>query len=187
MSAKAINIQELRIDSFWRFIYSWTQPIAWKFLKLYLIICSLFHPSSICSTVKFPTPTPKWSWEKLEGFQRNLQDKHWTLLEKYKNNISWFRKRHTRISSIWSNTCGDWETTYFIQEGWKWFDDYQKVITIHLTGIVTPCYEKVVSSECMPLSKDSRKRRKLIIKFVVVFPSRLATQQKFNLRRILCG
>jgi DnaJ homolog subfamily B member 4 len=60
-------------------------------------------------------------------------------------------------------------------------------ITIHLTGIVTPCYEKVVSSECMPLSKDSRKRRKLIIKFVVVFPSRLATQQKLDLRRILCG
>jgi len=42
-------------------------------------------------------------------------------------------------------------------------------ITIHVTDIVTPCYQKVVYGDVVPLSKDPSKGEKFIIKFDVMF------------------
>ncbi|CAK8536854.1 unnamed protein product [Lathyrus sativus] len=58
-------------------------------------------------------------------------------------------------------------------------------ITVEVTDIVTPGYEKVVPDEGMPLAKDLSKRGNLRIKFYVEFPSNLTSQQKHNVSRIL--
>ncbi|RDX86065.1 DnaJ-like subfamily B member 13, partial [Mucuna pruriens] len=58
-------------------------------------------------------------------------------------------------------------------------------LTIHVTDIVTPGYELVVPNEGMPISKEPGKKGNLRIKFDAMFPSRLTTQQKCDLRRIL--
>jgi len=58
-------------------------------------------------------------------------------------------------------------------------------LTIPLTEIVKPGYEVVVSDEGMPISKEPRKKGNLRIKFDVRYPSRLSTEQKSDLRRIL--
>jgi len=59
-----------------------------------------------------------------------------------------------------------------------------RVIAIHITDIVTPCYQKVVYGEGMPLHRDPSRRGNLIINFKVEFP-RLTTEQKSEVRRIL--
>lgn len=58
-------------------------------------------------------------------------------------------------------------------------------ITVELDDIVTPGYEKVVADEGMPLSKDPSKRGNLRIKFNVMYPPSLTSQQKYDVRRIL--
>lgn len=58
-------------------------------------------------------------------------------------------------------------------------------ITVEVTEIVTPGYEKVVPDEGMPLAKEPGKRGNLRIKFHVEFPSNLTSQQKYDVRRIL--
>lgn len=58
-------------------------------------------------------------------------------------------------------------------------------ITVELDDIVTPGYEKVVADEGMPLSKDPSKRGNLRIKFKVMYPPSLTSQQKYDVRRIL--
>jgi len=58
-------------------------------------------------------------------------------------------------------------------------------LTIQVTDIVRPGFELVVSNEGMPISKEPGKKGNLRIKFDVAFPSRLTTQQKSGLRRIL--
>ncbi|KAK4261192.1 hypothetical protein QN277_004226 [Acacia crassicarpa] len=58
-------------------------------------------------------------------------------------------------------------------------------LTIQVKDIVEPGYELVVPNEGMPISKEPGKKGKLRIKFDVMFPSRLSTQQKYELKRIL--
>lgn len=58
-------------------------------------------------------------------------------------------------------------------------------LTIQVADIVTPGFELVVPNEGMPISKEPGKKGNLRIKFDVMFPSRLTTQQKADLRRIL--
>ncbi|XP_058777241.1 uncharacterized protein LOC131651599 [Vicia villosa] len=58
-------------------------------------------------------------------------------------------------------------------------------ITVEVTDIVTPGYEKVIPDEGMPLAKEPGKRGNLRIKFDVEFPSNLTSQQKHDVRRIL--
>ncbi|GFZ17516.1 DNAJ heat shock family protein [Actinidia rufa] len=60
-------------------------------------------------------------------------------------------------------------------------------LLIPLTEIVKPGHEVVVSNEGMPNSKDPRKKGNLRIKFDVKYPSRLTTEQKSDLRRVLGG
>lgn len=58
-------------------------------------------------------------------------------------------------------------------------------LIIQVTDIVRPGFELVVPNEGMPISKEPGKKGNLRIKFDVMFPSRLSTQQKSGLRRIL--
>lgn len=58
-------------------------------------------------------------------------------------------------------------------------------LTIQVTDIVEPGYQLVVPNEGMPISKEPGKKGNLRIKFDVMFPSRLTTQQKYDLKRIL--
>ncbi|KAL3021637.1 hypothetical protein AAZX31_05G203600 [Glycine max] len=57
-------------------------------------------------------------------------------------------------------------------------------LTIQVTDIVKSGYELVVPNEGMPISKKPGKKENLRIKFDVICPSRLTTQQKCDLRRI---
>ncbi|XP_027346411.1 dnaJ homolog subfamily B member 1-like [Abrus precatorius] len=58
-------------------------------------------------------------------------------------------------------------------------------LTIHVTDIVKPGYVLVVPNEGMPITKEPGKKGNLRIKFDVMFPSRLTTQQKHELKKIL--
>ncbi|KAK0573829.1 hypothetical protein LWI29_014209 [Acer saccharum] len=60
-------------------------------------------------------------------------------------------------------------------------------ITIPVIDIVKPGRELVIQNEGMPISKDPSKRGNLIIKFEVIFPSRLTLEQKSDLKRVLGG
>lgn len=58
-------------------------------------------------------------------------------------------------------------------------------LTIPITDIVKPGHEQIIPNEGMPISKEPGKKGKLRIKFEVKFPSRLSTDQKFDIRRVL--
>ncbi|KAI4314232.1 hypothetical protein L6164_027163 [Bauhinia variegata] len=58
-------------------------------------------------------------------------------------------------------------------------------VTFQVTDVVTPGFELVIPYEGMPKSKEPGKKGNLRIKFDVMFPSRLTTQQKHDLKRIL--
>jgi len=58
-------------------------------------------------------------------------------------------------------------------------------LTIQVTDVVKPKFVLVVPNEGMPISKELGKKGNLRIKFDVMFPSRLTTQQKYELKRIL--
>lgn len=58
-------------------------------------------------------------------------------------------------------------------------------LTIEVTNVVKHGYVMVVPNEGMPISKETGKKGNLRIKFDVMFPSRLTTQQKNELKRIL--
>ena len=60
-------------------------------------------------------------------------------------------------------------------------------LTFPVTDIVKPGYEMVIPNEGMPVSKEPSKRGNLIIKFDVIYPSRLSSEQKSDLRRALGG
>ncbi|KAJ4958154.1 hypothetical protein NE237_025265 [Protea cynaroides] len=60
-------------------------------------------------------------------------------------------------------------------------------LDIPVTNIVSPGYELVIAGEGMPIAKESRKRGNLHIKFEVKFPTRLTSEQKTGLKRILGG
>ncbi|KAM7250966.1 hypothetical protein ACFE04_022849 [Oxalis oulophora] len=60
-------------------------------------------------------------------------------------------------------------------------------LTIQVTDIIKPGHEMVIVNEGMPISKEPSKRGDLRIKFDVVFPSRLSSDQKSDLKKILGG
>ncbi|CAH2044424.1 unnamed protein product, partial [Thlaspi arvense] len=60
-------------------------------------------------------------------------------------------------------------------------------IPVGVTEIVSPGYELVVPGEGMPIAKEPRNRGDLKIKFDVQFPTRLTTDQKSALKRVLVG
>ncbi|KAB5524882.1 hypothetical protein DKX38_022631 [Salix brachista] len=60
-------------------------------------------------------------------------------------------------------------------------------IMLSLTDIVKPGFEVVVPNEGMPISKEPGKKGNLRVKIDVRYPSRLTSEQKFELRRVLGG
>ncbi|GLT27515.1 hypothetical protein SLA2020_025050 [Shorea laevis] len=58
-------------------------------------------------------------------------------------------------------------------------------LTIPVNNIIHPNYEEVVPSEGMPIQKDPSKRGNLRIKFNIKFPTRLTTEQKAGIKKLL--
>lgn len=60
-------------------------------------------------------------------------------------------------------------------------------LLIPVTEMVKPGTEITVANEGMPISKEPRKKGNLRIKFDVRYPSRLTSEQKSELKRVLGG
>jgi hypothetical protein len=60
-------------------------------------------------------------------------------------------------------------------------------LAISMTDIVKPGHQIVIPNEGMPISKEPNKKGNLIIKFDVMFPTKLTAEQKSDLRRALGG
>ena len=58
-------------------------------------------------------------------------------------------------------------------------------LSVPVTGVVSPGYDKVVAGEGMPLPKDPTKKGNLRIKFDVQFPTRLTAEQKSLIKQAL--
>nr|CAD1839228.1 unnamed protein product [Ananas comosus var. bracteatus] len=58
-------------------------------------------------------------------------------------------------------------------------------LTIPINSIIHPGYEEVVPREGMPIPKDPSKKGNLRIKFNIKFPSRLTSEQKAGIKRLL--
>jgi DnaJ family protein B protein 4 len=62
-----------------------------------------------------------------------------------------------------------------------------RTLMIPLTEIIKPDHEIVVPNEGMPISKEPGKKGNLKLKLSVKYPSRLTSDQKFELKRVLGG
>lgn len=62
-----------------------------------------------------------------------------------------------------------------------------RILTVPITEIVRPGHEVVIPNEGMPVSKEPTKKGNLRIKFDVKFPSRLTSEQKHDIKRVLGG
>ncbi|XP_010415583.1 PREDICTED: dnaJ homolog subfamily B member 13-like [Camelina sativa] len=58
-------------------------------------------------------------------------------------------------------------------------------LTIPVTNVISPEYEEVVPKEGMPLQKDQTKKGNLRIKFNIKFPTRLTSEQKTGVKKLL--
>ncbi|KAF9593896.1 hypothetical protein IFM89_025932 [Coptis chinensis] len=58
-------------------------------------------------------------------------------------------------------------------------------LTITVNSIINPSYEEIVRGEGMPIPKEPSKRGNLRIKFNIKFPSRLTSEQKTGIKRLL--
>ncbi|XP_010916015.1 uncharacterized protein [Elaeis guineensis] len=58
-------------------------------------------------------------------------------------------------------------------------------LTIPINSVIHPGYEEVVPREGMPVPKDPSKRGNLRIKFNIKFPTRLTSEQKAGIKRLL--
>lgn len=58
-------------------------------------------------------------------------------------------------------------------------------LTIPINNVIHPNYEEVVPREGMPLPKEPSRRGNLRIKFDIKFPSRLTSDQKAGIKRLL--
>lgn len=58
-------------------------------------------------------------------------------------------------------------------------------LTIPISSVIHPTYEEIVPREGMPIPKDPSKRGNLRIKFNIQFPTRLTSEQKVGMKRLL--
>ncbi|CAL5041269.1 unnamed protein product [Urochloa decumbens] len=58
-------------------------------------------------------------------------------------------------------------------------------LSLPINSIIHPSYEEVIPGEGMPLPKDPTKKGNLRIKFNIKFPSRLTSDQKAGIKRLL--
>ncbi|XP_076924353.1 uncharacterized protein LOC143586761 [Bidens hawaiensis] len=60
-------------------------------------------------------------------------------------------------------------------------------LVVPITDIIKPGHEEVIQNEGMPISKEPGKKGNLRIKIDIKFPSRLSSEQKSDLKRVLGG
>ncbi|KAL4572378.1 hypothetical protein LXL04_019152 [Taraxacum kok-saghyz] len=58
-------------------------------------------------------------------------------------------------------------------------------LTIPINSVISPTYEEVVKGEGMPIPKEPTKKGNLRVKFNIKFPSRLNSDQKTGIKRLL--
>lgn len=58
-------------------------------------------------------------------------------------------------------------------------------LTIPINGVIQPNYEEVVPKEGMPIPKEPSRRGNLRIKFNIKFPTRLTSEQKSGIKKLL--
>lgn len=58
-------------------------------------------------------------------------------------------------------------------------------LTVPINSVISPTYEEVVKGEGMPIPKEPSKKGNLRIKFNIKFPTRLTSEQKTGIRRLL--
>ncbi|OWM81736.1 dnaJ homolog subfamily B member 1-like [Punica granatum] len=58
-------------------------------------------------------------------------------------------------------------------------------LTVSINSVISPTYEEVVKGEGMPIPKEPTKKGNLRIKFNIKFPSRLTSEQKTGIKRLL--
>ncbi|KAG5071228.1 hypothetical protein JHK86_006439 [Glycine max] len=58
-------------------------------------------------------------------------------------------------------------------------------LTVSTNSIISPTYEEVIKGEGMPIPKEPSKKGNLRIKFNIKFPSRLTSEQKTGIKRLL--
>ncbi|KAL8130053.1 hypothetical protein V2J09_019208 [Rumex salicifolius] len=60
-----------------------------------------------------------------------------------------------------------------------------RTLTIPINSVISPGYEEVVPREGMPIPKDPSRKGNLKIKFDIKFPTRLTTEQKSGIKKLL--
>lgn len=60
-----------------------------------------------------------------------------------------------------------------------------RTLTVPVNSVISPTYEEVVKGEGMPIPKEPSKKGNLRIKFNIKFPTRLTSEQKAGIRRLL--
>ena len=58
-------------------------------------------------------------------------------------------------------------------------------LSLPINSIIHPNYEEVIPGEGMPIPKDPTKKGNMRIKFNIKFPSRLTSDQKTGIKRLL--
>ncbi|KAL7248553.1 hypothetical protein ACSBR2_003315 [Camellia fascicularis] len=58
-------------------------------------------------------------------------------------------------------------------------------LTVPINAIISPTYEEVVKGEGMPIPKEPSRKGNLRIKFNIKFPTRLTSEQKTGIKRLL--
>lgn len=58
-------------------------------------------------------------------------------------------------------------------------------LTIPINSVIHPGYEELVPKEGMPIPKDPTKKGNLRIRFNIKFPSRLTSEQKTGIKKLL--
>ncbi|XP_062003141.1 uncharacterized protein LOC133720714 [Rosa rugosa] len=58
-------------------------------------------------------------------------------------------------------------------------------LTVPINSIISPTYEEVVKGEGMPIPKEPSKKGNLRVKFNIKFPTKLTSEQKTGIKRLL--
>ncbi|XP_061369217.1 uncharacterized protein LOC133312086 isoform X5 [Gastrolobium bilobum] len=58
-------------------------------------------------------------------------------------------------------------------------------LSVSINSIISPTYEEVIKGEGMPIPKEPSKKGNLKVKFNIKFPSRLTSEQKTGIKRLL--
>lgn len=60
-----------------------------------------------------------------------------------------------------------------------------RTLTVPVNSVINPSYEEVVKGEGMPIPKEPSRKGNLRIKFNIKFPTRLTSEQKTGIKRLL--